>query len=78
MRQKKNNTKTSKKRGDGREEGNEVGRNQIKDDARKNKQYAPGKLRPWKTKSKNPIPSIPGDEWGNRNTRRKNPVVGRG
>ena len=81
MRQKR--TKKQKKKGGGREDGNERKTTELKmmqgknKQTKKPKQYALGKVRPWKRKSKNPVPNIPGDEWENRSTRRKKPIVGR-
>ena len=75
MRQKKKNNKKRRKKGGGeRGGGREEGKERKKRDARK--KYALGKIRPWKRKSKNPVPNIPGDEWENRSTRRKKPLVG--
>ena len=56
--------------------GEERGEPKAEKRCKNNKQYALGKIRPWKRKSKNPVPNIQGDEWENWSTRRKNPLVG--
>ena len=71
MRQKRTNQK--KKVGGGGE-----GRGERKEEKRckKNKQYALGKIRPWKRKSKHPVPNIQGMNGKTGVPVEKNPLVG--